>query len=112
MRWYVTHYIPQIYSTRVENKFIAPRLNKNVLHQGWLSDVGHNSWWHMHRAQHQIRKDGIIQTSPVVVLKLIEAERRIYASVNLPSLLQTMACRLVGAKPLSEAMQEYCQLDS
>ena len=42
---------------------------------------------------------------------LIEAERRIYASVNLPSLLQVMACRLVGAKPLSETMLEYFQLD-
>ena len=39
----------------------------------------------------------------------IEAERRIYASVNLPSLLQIMACRLVGAKPLSETMLEYRQ---
>ena len=39
---------------------------------------------------------------------LIEAERRIYASVNLQSLFQIMACRLVGAKPLSETMLEYC----
>ena len=36
--------------------------------------------------------------------KLIEAEWRIYASVNYPSLVQIMACRLVGAKPLSEPM--------
>ena len=28
-----------------------------------------------------------------------------------PSLAQIMACRLVGAKPLSELMLEYCQLD-
>ena len=39
--------------------------------------------------------------------KLIEAERRIYASVDLPSLVQIMACRLVGAKSLSEPMLEY-----
>ena len=32
----------------------------------------------------------------------IEAERRIYASVIQPSLVQLMACRLVGAKPLSK----------
>ena len=29
-------------------------------------------------------------------------------SVNLPSLVLIMACRLVGAKPLSEPMLEYC----
>ena len=39
---------------------------------------------------------------------VIEAEWRIYASVNLPSLVQIMACRLTGAKPLSEPMLEYC----
>ena len=39
--------------------------------------------------------------------KLIEAERRIYASVDLPLLVQIMVCRLVGAKPLSEPMLEY-----
>ena len=34
-----------------------------------------------------------------------------YASVNKPSLVQIMACRLVGAKPLSEPMLEYFQLN-
>ena len=34
--------------------------------------------------------------------KLIEAEWRIYASVIEPSLVQITACRLIGAKPLSE----------
>ena len=29
-------------------------------------------------------------------------------SVNLPSLIQIMACRLIGVKPLSEPMLEYC----
>ena len=32
----------------------------------------------------------------------------IYASVKQPSLFQIMACRLVGAKPLSSPMLEYC----
>ena len=31
-----------------------------------------------------------------------------YASANYPSLVQIMACRLVGAKPLSEPLMEYC----
>ena len=31
----------------------------------------------------------------------------VYASVNRPSLVQIMACRLAGAKPLSEPMLEY-----
>ena len=35
---------------------------------------------------------------------LIEAEWRIYASINKPALVQIMACRLDGAKPLSEPM--------
>ena len=39
---------------------------------------------------------------------LIEVEWRIYASVALPALVQIMACRLDGAKPLSEPMLEYC----
>ena len=42
---------------------------------------------------------------------LIEAERRIYAHKTSPSLVQIMACRLIGAKPLSEPMLDYCQLD-
>ena len=44
----------------------------------------------------------------VSFVKLIEADWRIYSSVNRPSLVQIMACRLVGAKPLSEPMMEYC----
>ena len=44
-------------------------------------------------------------------LQLIETEWRRYASVNLPSLVQIMTCRLVGAKPLSEPMIEYCWFD-
>ena len=31
---------------------------------------------------------------------------------SMPSLVQIMACHLDGAKPLSEPMLEYCQLDS
>ena len=42
------------------------------------------------------------------VSELTEAEGRIYASVNLPLLVQIMACHLIGAKPLSEPMLEYC----
>ena len=38
------------------------------------------------------------------VVKLVEAEWRIYVSENLPSLVQIMACFLDGAKPLSETM--------
>ena len=34
-----------------------------------------------------------------------------YMSVNLSSLVQIMVCRLIGAKPLSEPMLDYCQLD-
>ena len=44
------------------------------------------------------------------IFKLIEAEWRIYASVIWSALVQTMACRLDGAKPLPEPMQEYCKL--
>ena len=35
----------------------------------------------------------------------------IYASVNYRSLVQLMACRLVGAKPLPDLILEYCWLD-
>ena len=38
---------------------------------------------------------------------LIEAKWRIYASVNLTSLVQIMARALIGAKPLPEPMLEY-----
>ena len=41
-------------------------------------------------------------------ISLIEAEWRIYTSVDLPPLVQLMACRLDGAKPLSGLMLEYC----
>ena len=43
-----------------------------------------------------------------VIYQLIEAVWRIYTSVNYPSMAQIMACRLAGAKPLSEPMLEYC----
>ena len=39
---------------------------------------------------------------------LIEAERRIYESVNSPSLVQMITCRLVDTKPLCESTLEYC----
>ena len=42
------------------------------------------------------------------VYQLIEAEWPIYALANIPPLVQIMACRLVGAKPLSEPMMECC----
>ena len=47
----------------------------------------------------------------VGLIWLIEAEWRMYASINKPSFVQIMACRLVGAKPLSEPTLEYCQLE-
>ena len=47
----------------------------------------------------------------VLTNQLIEAECRILPSINLSSLVQIMACRLIGAKPLSEPMLDYCQLD-
>ena len=40
--------------------------------------------------------------------QFIEAEWCIYASVNWQPLIQIMACRLVGAKPLSEPVMEHC----
>ena len=43
-------------------------------------------------------------------IQLIQMEWCIYASVNKPSLVQTMACHLTGTKPLSEWMLEYCYL--
>ena len=43
---------------------------------------------------------------------LIETEWRIYASVNESPLFQIMACRLTGAKLLSDTMMEYCYLDT
>ena len=47
-------------------------------------------------------------------LKLIEVEWCIYTYQHtyiIPTLLRIMACRLVGAKPLSEPMLSYCQSD-
>ena len=41
-------------------------------------------------------------------LWLFEAEWCIYTSVISPSLVQTMACRLFSAEPLSQLMLEYC----
>ena len=44
-------------------------------------------------------------------LKLIEAGWRMYASVNEPSLVQIVACNLVGTKPLSEPMLQPVNLN-
>ena len=48
----------------------------------WLTDVCHNSWWHMKHAQHatynlKFDKDRIIQTSPVVVVEKIKGPAHI-----------------------------------
>ena len=41
-------------------------------------------------------------------IQLIESEWRIYVSLSKPALVQTMACRPEGAKPLSEPILGYC----
>ena len=59
-------------------------LDLNVLITVWISKYTHyNVWGEM--------------TYPLI-----------YASLNKPSLVQIMACRLDGAKPLSEPMLGYC----
>ena len=55
-----------------------------------------------------IRPHWIFKIMFIFTYRLIEAEWRIYASENNPSLIQIMASRLVGAKPLSGPMLEYC----
>ena len=47
----------------------------------------------------------------ITINSLRPSDTHIYISVNYPSLVQIMACRLAGAKPLSEQMLVYCQLD-
>ena len=42
--------------------------------------------------------------------QLIQAAWGIYAAVG-PSLVQIIACRLVGGKPLPEPIMAYCQMD-
>ena len=51
---------------------------------------------------------GIMYDIALTRIQFIEAEWRIYAPVNCPSLVQIMTCRLVGAKPLSEPRMDYC----
>ena len=41
----------------------------------------------------------------------INSSTCIFINVGKPSLVQIMACRLLGTKPLSEPMLEYCKLD-
>ena len=60
-------------------------------------------WWSDHG---WLRRRIMYDHAPFVWL--IEAEWRIYASVNEPALDQIMACRLFGAHPLSEPVLEYC----
>ena len=50
---------------------------------------------------------GIISVLLFGCVLLFEPQWRIYASINYPSLLQILACRLEGAKLLSEPMLEY-----
>ena len=57
---------------------------------------------------YNVLDDGLVKFSKQVNS---EAELRMYATVILPSLVQIMSCRLVGAKPLSEPILEYCWLD-
>ena len=50
-----------------------------------------------------------VETGPVInSLRPCDAYMRQY---HIPTLLQIMACRLIDAKPLSEPVLPYCQLD-
>ena len=48
----------------------------------------------------------------IATLLTHESEWRLYASVNVPSLVQIMDCHLANAKPLSEPMMKFCELES
>ena len=57
-----------------------------------------------------IRDMDLPHSNLVELRQLIEAEWCIYASVNLPSLVPKMACRLDGAKPLSKYWNYYLKI--
>ena len=40
--------------------------------KGWLTDVGHNSWWHMKCAQHAAHNPKFEKTFPVVTIKRLK----------------------------------------
>ena len=54
------------------------------------------------------RLPNLLHLSNMNRINSLRPEWRIYVSVNSPSLVQIIACRLIGAKPLSEPMLEYC----
>ena len=82
----------------------------------WITPCSHTwspsgeSWHNNSIGRHilQLFLPHLMPTTYKAQYWLIEAEWRIYASVSSSSLVQIMACRLDGAKPLSEPMLEYC----
>ena len=73
--------------------------------------------WEMYRYSIKIMK--IIEQKKTSVVKLIgpsfvnslRASDAYMRRQHKPILVQIMACRLYGTKPLSEVMVEYCQFD-
>ena len=53
-------------------------------------------------------EDALWLVNWVTIFQLIKAKWRIYALIIWPSLVQIMACRLFGVKPLSKPMLGYC----
>ena len=77
---------------------IDHQANVYFIQPWWFDDLSYIGWWSfVHWFSHSL--------SPV---SLIEVEWCIYASLMLPSSIQIMACCLLGSKPLSEPMLEYC----
>ena len=81
--------------------------NKNMI-QGWYSLSRKLPYDQFQGAVSLLWKDlvGFIW----MLLKTIELYLSYMRHQPRPSLLQIMACRLFGAKPLSEPMLPYCQL--
>ena len=63
-----------------------------------------------HHKRNDSRKVTVEMNMTVQCFELIETEWHIYASVNYSPFVEIMACRLVGPKPLTEPMMEYCWL--
>ena len=97
--------------TRSFDVFFDLPLNKRLNKQSWgwwFETLSCSLWRHSNDVYNvNVQETSVTEHAIVETDYLIEAVWRICASINYPSLVQIMACRLAGAKPLYEPMLEY-----
>ena len=89
---------------------------QDKLHVDWYQFSVHNNQlpWHWIRMYMCYHNHHVLLVAYIMAVHWLTHWGRVahMCTSIIVSLVQIMACRIFGAKPLSESMLEYCQLDT